>query len=66
MPTNIFRVIKNRLPVPNMLFENFKGKVDMVIDGGYGNNIPSTILDCTDDEVELTREGLGNLDDYGV
>lgn len=51
---------------PNMLFENFKGKVDMVIDGGYGNNIPSTILDCTDDEVELIREGLGNLDDYGV
>ncbi len=51
---------------PNMLFENFKGKVDMVIDGGYGNNIPSTILDCTNDEVELIREGLGNLDDYGV
>jgi tRNA A37 threonylcarbamoyladenosine synthetase subunit TsaC/SUA5/YrdC len=38
----------------------------MVIDGGYGNNIPSTILDCTADEVELIREGLGNLDDYGV
>lgn len=51
---------------PNMLFENFKGKVDMVIDGGYGNNIPSTILDCTNDEVELIREGLGNLEDYGV
>ncbi len=51
---------------PNMLFENFRGKVDIVIDGGYGNNIPSTILDCTSDEVELIREGLGNLDDYGV
>lgn len=51
---------------PNMLFENFKGKVDIVIDGGYGNNIPSTILDCTNDEVELIREGLGNLEDYGL
>ncbi len=51
---------------PNMLFENFNGKVNMVIDGGYGNNIPSTILDCTNDEVDVIREGLGSLEEYGI
>lgn len=31
----------------------------MVIDAGAGGNIPSTILDCTGEEVEIVREGLG-------
>ncbi len=36
--------------------------VDVVIDGGYGGIIPSTILDCSGDEPELVREGLGEVD----
>lgn len=51
---------------PEMIYENFKDKVDMVIDGGYGNNIPSTILDCTTGEIELVRQGLGYLEEYGI
>lgn len=51
---------------PNMIYENMKDQVDMVIDGGYGNNIPSTILDCTQDEVEIIRQGLGYLENYGI
>lgn len=51
---------------PEMIYENFKHKVDIVIDGGYGNNIPSTIVDCTSGEPEIIRQGLGSFDDYGV
>ena len=47
---------------PQQIFENFKGQVDLVIDAGYGNNIPSTILDCTDDEPVITRQGMGNVE----
>ncbi len=49
---------------PYMIYENFKDQVDLVIDGGYGNNIPSTIVNCTDDEIEIIRQGLGELDEY--
>ena len=51
---------------PEMIYENFKDKVDIVIDGGYGNNIPSTVLDCTSGEAELIRQGLGFLEEYGI
>ena len=36
--------------------------VDAVIDGGYGGIIPSTIIDCTGEEPEVIREGLGEID----
>lgn len=44
---------------PSLMYENFKGKVDIVIDGGIGGFIPSTIVDCTNEPYEVTREGLG-------
>ena len=47
---------------PSMIYENFKYKVDLVIDGGFGNNIASTIVDCTGDEPEIIRQGLGELE----
>ncbi|HNV52365.1 MAG TPA: Sua5/YciO/YrdC/YwlC family protein, partial [Tenuifilaceae bacterium] len=46
---------------PEQIFENYKELVDMVIDGGYGNNIPSTIVDCTSGEAIVIRKGLGEL-----
>jgi len=46
---------------PELIFEKYKGQVDLVIDGGYGDNEPSTIIDCTGDEIEIVREGKGNL-----
>jgi tRNA threonylcarbamoyl adenosine modification protein (Sua5/YciO/YrdC/YwlC family) len=44
---------------PEIIFENFKDKVDFVIDGGIGGMQPSTIVDCTTDQWEVIRQGLG-------
>lgn len=44
---------------PEVIHEKFEHLVDMVIDGGIGGMIPSTIVDCTTDEWMITRQGLG-------
>ena len=44
---------------PEIIHENFKGIVDIVVDGGPGGIVPSTVIDCTDDEPVIVREGLG-------
>lgn len=46
---------------PELIYENYKNLVDVVIDGGIGGNIPSTIVDCSGDEPVILREGLGEL-----
>ncbi|MBN3521924.1 threonylcarbamoyl-AMP synthase [Algoriphagus lutimaris] len=48
---------------PELIFEKYEHLVDVVIDGGYGQNVGSTILDCLGDEVVIVRQGLGNVDD---
>jgi tRNA threonylcarbamoyl adenosine modification protein (Sua5/YciO/YrdC/YwlC family) len=48
---------------PELIFEKYQNQVDLVIDGGYGSNMPSTILDCTGDEVVVVREGLGQIEE---
>ncbi len=47
---------------PELIFEKWQNKVDLIIDGGYGDNIASTIIDLTGDEPEVIREGKGSLD----
>lgn len=47
---------------PELIFEKWQTKVDMVIDGGYGSNIPSTIIDLSNGEPIVVREGKGSLD----
>lgn len=47
---------------PELIFEKWQNLVDMVIDGGYGDNIPSTIIDLSGDEPIVVREGKGSLD----
>ena len=43
--------------------DNLFGKqVDYVIDGGIGKNVPSTVINCTEGEPELIREGAGEID----
>lgn len=49
---------------PDAIYEKYKDKVDMVIAGGYGNNEPSTVVDCTTDNYEILRQGLGVLEEY--
>jgi tRNA threonylcarbamoyl adenosine modification protein (Sua5/YciO/YrdC/YwlC family) len=46
---------------PELIYEKYRDLVDIVIDGGYGGNLASTILDCTGSEIEIVREGLGSL-----
>ena len=47
---------------PELIHEKFQDMVDLVIDGGFGELVPSTIIDCTGDEIVLEREGKGELD----
>jgi tRNA threonylcarbamoyl adenosine modification protein (Sua5/YciO/YrdC/YwlC family) len=46
---------------PEKIYEDFKNKVDLVIDGGPGGNVPSTVVDCTGIEPVIVREGLGDI-----
>lgn len=47
---------------PELIFEKWQNQVDMVIDGGYGDNIGSTIIDLSGDEPIVIREGKGTLE----
>lgn len=49
---------------PEIIYEDFKHQVDLVIDGGVGGNTPSTVVDCTQDELIVLREGLGDIYEY--
>lgn len=44
---------------PEMMHDNFHKVVDLVVDGGIGGMVPSTIIDCTGDEPVVIRQGLG-------
>lgn len=46
---------------PELIYEKYRDFADAVIDGGYGNNEASTVVDCTGDEIEIVRQGLGIL-----
>ena len=46
---------------PELIYEKWKDKVDLVIDGGYGGNQASTVVDLSGDELEIIREGKGSL-----
>lgn len=47
---------------PELIFEKWQHLVDVVIDGGYGDNEASTVIDLTQDEPEIIREGKGSVD----
>ncbi len=47
---------------PELIFEKWQHKVDAVIDGGFGDNVASTIVDLTGYEPEIIREGKGDVD----
>lgn len=47
---------------PELIFEKWQQKVEAVIDGGYGNNVASTIIDLTGSEPEVLRKGKGSID----
>jgi tRNA threonylcarbamoyl adenosine modification protein (Sua5/YciO/YrdC/YwlC family) len=47
---------------PELIFEKWQNKVDLVIDGGYGDNVGSTIIDLSGYEPVVLREGKGDID----
>jgi tRNA threonylcarbamoyl adenosine modification protein (Sua5/YciO/YrdC/YwlC family) len=49
---------------PELIHEKFEDQVDIVIDGGYGDNEASTVVDCTMGEFEILRQGKGDLSLY--
>lgn len=44
---------------PEIIYEKFSSVVDMVVDGGIGGLVPSTVVDCTKEIWEIARHGLG-------
>jgi tRNA threonylcarbamoyl adenosine modification protein (Sua5/YciO/YrdC/YwlC family) len=44
---------------PELIYDHYKNLVDAVIDGGYGNNEPSTVIDCTGPVPFIARQGIG-------
>ncbi len=48
---------------PELIYEKYRNLVDIVIDGGYGDNEASTIVDCTTGEPIITRQGKGKLEE---
>jgi tRNA threonylcarbamoyl adenosine modification protein (Sua5/YciO/YrdC/YwlC family) len=47
---------------PELIYEKYQDIAEIVIDGGYGEFIPSTIVDCTGEEILIMREGKGVLE----
>ncbi|WP_158859733.1 L-threonylcarbamoyladenylate synthase [Lunatibacter salilacus] len=48
---------------PELIYEKYKDIVDAVVDGGYGNNVASTVIDCTGEEIEIVRQGKGEINE---
>ena len=47
---------------PEIIYEHWGKQVDLVVDGGIGGIVPSTVVDCTDDEYTVIRQGAGVWD----
>lgn len=49
---------------PAEIYDDFKNEVDIVIDGGPGGNVPSSVIDCTGDQFVVVRRGLGDVSEF--
>lgn len=48
---------------PELIAKNWEGRVEMIVDGGYGNNEPSTVLECSEEGITMIRQGIGEIED---
>lgn len=55
-------IVREYTTDPEKIYDDFKHKVDVVIDGGTGGNIPSSVIDCTGDSLNIIRRGLGEVE----
>jgi tRNA threonylcarbamoyl adenosine modification protein (Sua5/YciO/YrdC/YwlC family) len=49
---------------PSLIFERYENQVDLVLDGGYGGHFPSSVIEISEDSVEIIREGAGDVSDF--
>jgi tRNA threonylcarbamoyl adenosine modification protein (Sua5/YciO/YrdC/YwlC family) len=47
---------------PDLIYEKYKDKVDVIINGGFGNNVPTTVVDCIQPEPVIVRQGIGIIE----
>ena len=52
------------ITTPELIQEKFGKEVELIIDGGIGSIEPSTIVNCTNGEAEIVRQGKGILNDF--
>ena len=55
-------IVREYTTDPEKIYEDFRHKVDVVIDGGPGGNVASSVIDCTGDSLSIIRKGLGDVD----
>jgi tRNA A37 threonylcarbamoyladenosine synthetase subunit TsaC/SUA5/YrdC len=53
--------VKAYMTDPELIYEEYDRIVDAVIDGGIGGNQVSTIIDCSEEELSIVREGKGEV-----
>ena len=56
--------IKEYTTDPEEIYQDYKQQVDLVIDGGPGGNVPSTVVDCISNEMQVLRQGLGEIEQF--
>ena len=47
---------------PDLIFERWESKIDLMLEDGFGGNVPSTVVDLSGPAPEIVREGKGDLD----
>ena len=61
LSTSVMGQDEDYISEPELIAENYANTVDIVIDAGRGKVIPSTVVDCTSDDFEIVRQGIGEL-----
>jgi tRNA A37 threonylcarbamoyladenosine synthetase subunit TsaC/SUA5/YrdC len=49
---------------PSLILDRYEKQVDLVLDGGYGGHFPSSVLEITDEFIEIIRLGAGDVSDF--
>ena len=49
---------------PSLIFDRYENQVDLVLDGGYGGYLPSSVLEITEESIEIIRVGAGDVSDF--
>lgn len=49
---------------PSLIYDRYENQVDLVLDGGYGGHFPSSVIEISDDSIEILREGAGDVSDF--